>query len=90
MDEPISIYQCYKYNGQGIIAWMLGENRTICWKYKEDDKDILRKMADMSDRLKKEKASEKPLLFLQNEKEEVGQIRKKLNMSASEDLVVFR
>lgn len=90
MDEPISIYQCYKYQNQGIVAWMLGENKMICWKYKEDDKDILRKMADMSDRLKKEKASEKPLVFLQNEKGEVGQIRKKLNMSASEDLVVFR
>lgn len=90
MGEAISIYQCYKYNGQGIIAWMLGENRTICWKYKEDDTDVLRKMSDMSDRLKKEKANEKPLVFLQNEKEEVAHIRKKLGMSASEDLVVFR
>ena len=90
MDEPIRIYQCYKYQNQGIVAWILGENRMICWKYKEDDKDILRKMADMSDRLKKEKACEKPLVFLHSEKEEVAQIRKKLGMSASEDLVVFR
>ena len=90
MDESISVYQCYKYQNQGIVAWLLNENKMICWKYKEKDIDVLRKMTEMSDRLKKEKVSEKPLVFLRDEKDEVAQIRKKLGMSASEGLLVLR
>lgn len=88
MDESILIYQCYQNRNTSILAWLFNENKMMCWKYKETDKDLLEKITNV--REKRKTSVLEPLVFLRSEKDEIDQLKKKLGMSATESLVVFR
>lgn len=88
--EVIHMYQCYQYKNTNFFSWLIHDAQTFCWKYSEDDKNLLKKLNQIDSKLDENKVRIKNLVFLSNTKAEEQDLKKKLGLKSSEILQILR